>query len=175
MRGVLATMVGILVLWLGSPGALAQGMNGMQGMQPGAGQPMPSMEMGKVPDPDLLITSFEKQVVLPDEALPFQPTGMGEKFFAKLIAKVDFGNGVWFSVRKARLPNGGNVGIMSMTEICYIEQGLGLLMDAKGEEVKTVPAGAWFTVPTNWRHTIKSIGEDDLIMTVIRVGPKSLH
>ncbi len=147
----------------------------MKGMQPCAAKKMPMMGMGKVPNPDLLITTFEKQVVLPDEALAFTPTGMGKKFFAKLIAKVDFGNNVWFSARKARIPKGGNVGIMRTTEICYIERGLGLLIDEKGQVVKAVPAGSWFTVPTNWRHTLKSIGEEDLIMTVIRVGPKSIH
>ena len=166
-------------------GATAQQMKGMQpcaakkmpmkGMQPCAAKKMPMMGMGKVPNPDLLITTFEKQVVLPDEALAFTPTGMGKKFFAKLIAKVDFGNNVWFSVRKARIPKGGNVGIMHTTEICYIERGLGLLIDEKGQVVKAVPAGSWFTVPTNWRHTLKSIGEEDLIMTVLRVGPKSIH
>jgi hypothetical protein len=30
---------------------------------------MPMMDMGKVPNPDLLITTFEKQAVRPDEAL----------------------------------------------------------------------------------------------------------
>ncbi len=133
------------------------------------------MDMGKVPNPELLVTTFEKQVVLPDAALSFEPTGMGEKFFAKLIAKVDFGNNVWFSIRKARIPKGGNVGIMRTTEICYIEKGLGLLIDEQGNMVKAVPAGSWFTVPTDWAHTLKSIGEEDLIMTVIRVGPEALH
>ncbi len=136
---------------------------------------MPMMGMGEVPNPDLVVTTFEKQVVLPDQALSFAPTGMGEKFFAKLIAKVDFGNNVWFSIRKARIPKGGNVGIMRTTEICYIERGLGLLIDEQGEVVKAVPAGSWFTVPTNWAHTLKSIGNEDLIMTVIRVGPQAIH
>lgn len=70
----------------------------MKGMQPCAASKMPMMDMGKVPDPDLLITTFEKQVVVPDEALLFAPTGMGKKFFAKLIAKVDFGNNIFFDL-----------------------------------------------------------------------------
>jgi len=52
---------------------------------------------------------------------------------------------------------------------------LGLLIDEQGEMVKAVPAGPWFTVPADWAHTLKGIGEEDLIMTVIRVGPKDLH
>ncbi len=170
-----------LTLWAG--GVAAQQMQGMQPSmkmqteerQPCAGKKMPMMGMGTVPNPDLLITTFEKQVVLPDAALTFSATGMGEQFFAKLIAQVDFGNNVWFSIRKARIPKGGNVGIMRTTEICYIERGLGLLIDEQGERVKAVPAGSWFTVPANWAHTLKSIGDEDLIMTVIRVGPKELH
>ncbi|MFQ5914795.1 MAG: hypothetical protein ACE5JS_16640 [Nitrospinota bacterium] len=185
MRKLTFIFLAFFTAFLFAGGAAGQQMKGMQpcapmktpmkGMQPCAAKKMPMMEMGKVPNPDLLISTFEKQAVLPDEALAFGPTGMGENFFAKLIAKVDFGNGVWFSVRKARIPKGGNVGIMSTTEICYIERGLGLIMDEKGEMVKAVPAGSWFTVPTDWRHTLKSIGEEDLIMTVIRVGPKSIH
>jgi hypothetical protein len=128
-----------------------------------------------VPAPDLLITTFDEQVVLPDKALEFVKLDMGTMFYGKLIAKVDFGGNVWFSIRKARIPRGGNVGIMSTTEICYIETGLGLLMSQDGKLVKTVPAGAWFTVPAGWKHTMKSIGEEDLIMTVIRVGPKGIH
>ncbi|GIX49726.1 MAG: hypothetical protein KatS3mg131_3937 [Candidatus Tectimicrobiota bacterium] len=159
--------------WLGQ-GALAQQMP-MMPQPPGATQPMAAMGAAPVPTPDLVITAFEKQVVLPDRALPFTPTGMGQQFFAKLIAKVDFGRGVWFSIRKARIPPGGHVGIMRTTEICYIERGLGLLLDAQGKTVQAVPAGSWFTVPTNWAHTLKSIGEEDLIMTVIRVGPKEIH
>ncbi len=173
----------LLALSFSVGGVAAQQMQGMQPamkmpvkeMQPCAGKTMSVMGMGTVPTPDLLITTFEKQVVRPDEALSFEPTGMGEKFFAKLIAKVDFSNNVWFSIRKARIPKGGNVGIMRMTEICYIERGLGLLIDEQGEVIKAVPAGSWFTVPTNWAHTLKSIGDEDLIMTVIRVGPKALH
>jgi hypothetical protein len=172
----------LLVGVLAAGGAMAQQMRGMQapakmqGKQPRAAKPSPMMGMmGEVPNPDLLVTTFEKQVVLPDAALPFEPTGMGEKFFAKLIAKVDFGDNVWFSIRKARIPKGGNVGIMRTTEICYIERGLGLLIDERGETVKAVPAGSWFTVPADWAHTLKSIGEEDLIMTVIRVGPQEIH
>jgi hypothetical protein len=41
----------------------------MEQKQPRAGKAMPMMDMGKVPNPDPLITTFEKQVVLPDEAL----------------------------------------------------------------------------------------------------------
>ena len=176
-------IVSVLTLMLFAAGVMAQQMKGMQPStqvpmqekQPCSAKTMPMMDMGKVPNPELLVTTFEKQVVLPDEALSFEPTGMGEKFFAKLIAKVDFGNNVWFSIRKARIPKGGNVGIMRTTEICYIEKGLGLLIDEQGNMVKAVPAGSWFTVPTDWAHTLKSIGEEDLIMTVIRVGPEALH
>ncbi len=183
MRKTVLIVVGVLTLVLVAGGARAQQMQGMQSptdmpmkaKQPCAAKKMPMMGMGMVPNPDLLVTTFEKQVVLPDEALSFEPTGMGEKFFAKLIAKVDFGDNVWFSIRKARIPKGGNVGIMRTTEICYIERGLGLLIDAQGDVVKAVPAGSWFTVPTDWPHTLKSIGNEDLIMTVIRVGPKAIH
>ena len=183
MRKTVLIVVGVLTLVLVAGGARAQQMQGMKPptdmpmkeQQPCAAKKMPMMGMGMVPDPDLLVTTFEKQVVLPDEALSFEPTGMGEKFFAKLIAKVDFGDNVWFSIRKARIPKGGNVGIMRTTEICYIERGLGLLIDAQGDVVKAVPAGSWFTVPTDWPHTLKSIGDEDLIMTVIRVGPKAIH
>ena len=130
----------ILALSLFAGSVAAQQMQGMhpsmkmpmKEQQPCSPKPMSMMGMGEVPNPDLLITTFEKQVVLPDEALGFSPTGMGEKFFAKLIAKVDVGNDVWFSIRKARIPKGGNVGIMRMTEICYIEKGLGLLIDEQG-------------------------------------------
>ena len=183
MRKSMSLIAAVLFLGLVAGEASAQQMKemkspmpmGMEKKQPCAGKAMPMMGMGTVPNPELLITTFEKQVVLPDEALPFEPTGMGEKFFAKLIAKVDFGNDIWFSVRKARIPKGGNVGIMRMTEICYIERGLGLLIDEQGEMIKAVPAGSWFTVPTDRAHTLKSIGEEDLMMTVIRVGPKELH
>ena len=183
MRKTVRIVVGLLTLILFSRGVMAQQMKGMQPpmkmpmekKQPCAAKQMPMMGMGTVPSPELLVTTFEKQVVLPDAALSFEPTGMGEKFFAKLIAQVDFGNNVWFSIRKARIPKGGNVGIMRTTEICYIEKGLGLLIDEQGQVVKAVPAGSWFTVPTDWAHTLKSIGDEALIMTVIRVGPKELH
>ncbi|MFQ5899049.1 MAG: cupin domain-containing protein [Candidatus Methylomirabilia bacterium] len=143
-------------------------MRGMKGMQGMAGPGLPT--------PDLLITTFETSVVVPDEGLAFADLGMGKDFYGKLIAKVEFGNGVMFSVRKARILPGGDVGIMQTTEICYIEEGLGLLIDEGGElPPRVVPAGSWFTVPTNWRHTLRSIGDVPLIMTVIRVGSPEIH
>ncbi|MEE8292377.1 MAG: hypothetical protein V3R80_12930 [Candidatus Tectomicrobia bacterium] len=90
-------IVSVLTLMLFAAGVMAQQMKGMQPStqvpmqekQPCSAKTMPMMDMGKVPNPELLVTTFEKQVVLPDAALSFEPTGMGEKFFAKLIAKVD--------------------------------------------------------------------------------------
>ena len=112
MRRCASIVVIVLILGFMVGTAAAQQMKEMKSpmpmrmekKQPCAGKEMPMMKMGKVPNPDLVITTFEKQVVLPDEALAFEPTGMGEQFFAKLIAKVDFGNDVWFSIRKARIP-----------------------------------------------------------------------
>ncbi len=102
--------------------------------------------------------------------------GVGKDFFGKLIAKVDFGKGTMFSVRKARILPGGDVGIMQTTEICYIEEGLGLLIDGEGKLLpRLVLAGFWFTVSTGWRHTLRSIGDFPLIMTVIRVSPPDSH
>ena len=81
-----------------------------------------------------------------------------------------------FSVRKARILPGGDVGIMQTTEICYIEEGMGLLIDGGGKfPPRLVPAGSWFTVPTGWSHILRSIGDVPLIMTVIRVGPPEIH
>ncbi len=53
--------------------------------------------------------------------------GPGQRFFGKLITKVDFGKGTMFSVRKARILPGGEVGIMQTTEICYIIESYGML------------------------------------------------
>jgi len=87
--------------------------NGNDGMQQ-----MIEMAGPGLPTPNLLITTFEKSVVVSDQAMPFAPLEMGKDFFGKLIAKVDFGKGTMFSVRKARILPGGDVGIMQTTEIC---------------------------------------------------------
>ncbi len=165
-------IVALIALWSFTP-LNAQEMKGM-GM-PGM-QQMKEMAAPGLPTPSLLITTFEKSVVVSDQAMPFSPLGMGKDFFGKLIAKVDFGKGTMFSVRKARILPGGDVGIMQTTEICYIEEGMGLLIDGDGKlPPRLVPAGSWFTVPTGWRHTLRSIGDVPLIMTVIRVGPPEIH
>jgi hypothetical protein len=123
-----------------------------------------------------IISTFEKQRVLPDQSMSFARLAMGKDFYGKLISKVDFGNGVFFSVRKARILPGGDVGLMSTPEICYIEGGLGLIVDAAGMmEPKVVTQGSWFTVPAGWKHTLRNIGEEPLYMTVIRVGPEDIH
>ncbi len=136
------------------------------------------MKMGmQAPEtPADVITTFEKQRVHPDQAMEFARMPMGKDFYGKLISKVDFGDGVFFSVRKAKILPGGDVGIMTTTEICYIEGGLGLIIDAEGMmEPKVVTRGSWFTVPAGWRHTLRNIGEEPLYMTVIRVGPEEIH
>lgn len=165
-------IVALITLWSFTP-LSAQEMKGM-GM-PGMKQ-MKEMAAPGLPTPSLLITTFENSVVVSDQAMPFSPLGMGKDFFGKLIAKVDFGKGTMLSVRKARILPGGDVGIMQTTEICYIEEGMGLLIDGDGKlPPRLVPAGSWFTVPTGWRHTLRSIGDVPLIMTVIRVGPPEIH
>ncbi len=173
-------MVAIITLWTFTP-LTAQEMKGM-GMGQMKEMGLPGMQQMKemagpgLPTPNLLITTFEKSVVVSDRAMPFAPLGMGKFFFGKLIAKVDFGKGAMFSVRKARILPGGDVGIMQTTEICYIEEGMGLLIDGGGKfPPRLVPAGSWFTVPTGWGHTLRSIGDVPLIMTVIRVGPPEIH
>jgi len=178
-------MVAMITLWTFTPLTAQEmkgkGMEQMKGMgmeqMKGMGmEQMKGMESPGLPTPELLIDTFEKSVVVSDQAMPFGPLGMGKDFFGKLIAKVDFGKGVMFSVRKARILPGGDVGIMQTTEICYIEEGLGLLIDGEGKlPPRVVPAGSWFTVPTGWRHTLRSIGNVPLIMTVIRVGPPEIH
>ncbi|MFQ5830672.1 MAG: cupin domain-containing protein, partial [Candidatus Methylomirabilia bacterium] len=156
---------------MGKPQMKQMEMKRMKGMKGMAGMAGPGL-----PTPDLLITTFETSVVVPDDAIPFADLGMGKDFFGKLISKVDFGNGVMFSVRKARILPGGDVGIMQTTEMCYIEEGLGLLIDEGGDlPPRVVPAGSWFTVPTDWRHTLRNVGDVPLIMTVIRVGPPAIH
>ncbi len=165
-------IVALITLWSFTP-LSAQEMKGM-GM-PGM-QQMKEMTAPGLPTPSLLITTFENSVVVSDQAMKFGPLGMGKDFFGKLIAKVDFGKGVMFSIRKARILPGGDVGIMQTTEICYIEEGMGLLIDGDGKlPPRVVPAGSWFTVPTGWGHTLRSIGDVPLIMTVIRVGPPEIH
>ncbi len=173
-------IVALLTLWIITP-LNAQEMKGM-GMEQMKEMGMPGMQQMKemtapgLPTPNLLITTFENSVVVSDQAMPFAPLGMGKDFFGKLIAKVDFGEGTVFSVRKARILTGGDVGIMQTTEICYIEEGMGLLIDGEGKlPPRLVPAGSWFTVPADWRHTLRSIGDVPLIMTVIRVGPPEIH
>ncbi len=143
----------LIGLWPFTP-LTAQEMKGM-GMEQMKGMASPGL-----PTPELLISTFEKSVVVSDQAVPFAPLGMGKDFFGKLIAKVNFGKGVMFSVRKARILSGGDVGIMQTTEICYIEEGFGLLIDGDGKlPPGLVPAGSRFTVPTGWRHTLRSIGD----------------
>ncbi|MFQ5946904.1 MAG: cupin domain-containing protein [Anaerolineae bacterium] len=172
-RRLTAIMMGTLILLSPLTSLWAQGMKGM-GMS--SMKQMEGMSSSGFPTPDLLITTFETSVVVPDEAIPFAHLGMGKDFYGKLIARVDFGKGVMFSVRKTRILPGGDVGIMKTTEICYIERGLGLLVDGKGKlPPRVVPAGSWFTVPTDWRHTLRSIGATPLLMTVIRVGPPEIH
>jgi mannose-6-phosphate isomerase-like protein (cupin superfamily) len=171
MRWYTGILTVVLIgLWSSTP-LFAQQMKGM------AETKMKQMEMTPgLPTPDLLITTFETSVVVPDKGFAFADLGMGKDFYGKLIAKVDFGKGVMFSVRKARILPGGDVGIMQTTEICYIEEGLGLLIDEGGElPTRVVPAGSWFTVPANWRHTLRNIGDVPLIMHVIRVGPQEIH